>query len=271
LLRGRLFDERDTASSARVVVVSEAMAEKFWPGEDPLGARITYNRGVPEEGRQDVGGIGSREIVAIVGDVKHLDLGEERIPTFYTPQPQEPSFHTMTLVVRSKLPPESLVSAVSRELKAMDPEVPLYSVRALDDILEGSVREERFRAHLLGLLALVALGLAALGVYAVVGLSVAEREREIGIRMAFGARVKDVLRLLVLESMRPVLWGIAAGGIGAFFLSRGLRSLLFRIEPTDPVTFASVAAILAATALAAAFLPTLRAARVDPVRALRSE
>ncbi len=271
LLRGRLFDERDIAGAARVVLVSESMAEKFWPGEDPLGARMTYNRGIPDEDRQDVGGIGSREIVGIVGDVKHLDLDEERIPMFYTPQPQEPSFHTMTLVVRASPGADALASGISRELRAVDPEIPLYSVRTLHEVLEGSVSEERFRARVLGLFALVALGLAALGVYAVMGLSVAQREREIGIRMALGARVKDVVEMLVLESIGPVLWGLAAGGVGAFALSQALRGLLFRIEPSDPATFASVTAILGATALVAALIPTLRAARVDPVRTLRSE
>lgn len=271
LLRGRLFDDRDVGGAARVVVVSESMAEKFWPGEDPLGARITYNRGTPEEDQRDVGGIGSHEIVGVVGDVKHLDLNEERVPMFYTPQPQEPSFHTMTLVVRSSTPADSLVAAISRELASMDPEIPLYSVRSLNEVLEGSVSAERFRARVLGLFALVALGIAALGVYAVMVLAVAQREREIGIRMALGARLKDVVGMLVVESMTPVVWGLAAGAVGAFVLSRALRSLLFRIEPTDPTTFASVTAILGAAALASAVIPTLRAARVDPVRTLRSE
>jgi ABC-type antimicrobial peptide transport system permease subunit len=245
------------------------MAAKFWPGEDPLGQRITYNRGVPDAVRLDVGGPGSREIVGIVGDVKHLALDEEPVPMFYTPQPQDPSFHTMTLVVRSSTPAASLVPAISRELAALDPEIPISSVRTLDEVLAGSVAEERFRVRILGLFALVALGLAALGVYAVMGLAVAQRGREIGIRMALGAREKDVLRLLILESMKPVLWGVAAGGTGAFFLSRLLESLLFRIEPRDPATFAGVAFVLALTALLAALVPTLRATRVDPVRTLQ--
>jgi putative ABC transport system permease protein len=153
----------------------------------------------------------------------------------------------------------------------MDAEIPLYSVRSLDEVLDASVSAERFRARLLGGFALVALGLAALGVYAVMGLSVAQREREIGIRMALGAKVNDVVRMLVAESMRPVLWGLAAGGAGAFFLSQALRSLLFRIAPSDPATFGVVTLVLGGTALAAAVLPTLRAARVDPVKTLRSE
>jgi putative ABC transport system permease protein len=269
LLRGRLFDERDGARAPKVLVVSESMAAKFWPGEDPLGARITYNRGIPDDIRLDVGGPGSREIVGIVGDVKHLELDEEPIPMFYTPQPQDPSFHTMTLVVRSSGPVEPLVTGISRELAVLDPEIPIYSVRTLGEVLDGSVAEERFRVRVLGLFALVALALAALGVYAVMGLAVAQREREIGIRMALGARERDVLRMLVLESMKPVLWGVAAGGTGAFFLSQVLESLLFRIEPRDPATFAGVALVLALTALLAALVPTLKATRVDPAKTLQ--
>ncbi len=271
LLRGRIFDERDASGAPRVVVISESMAAKFWPGEDPLGALITYNRGTPEDEQQEIGGVGSRAIVGIVGDVKHLNLDEEGVPMFYTPQPQEPSFHTMTLVVRSTTPPDSLVSGVTRELASMDREIPLYSVRSLNEVLDRSVGEERFRARLLGLFALVALGLAALGVYAVMGLSVAQREREIGIRMALGAKVNDVVRMLVVESMTPVLWGLLAGAVGAVFLSQALRSLLFRIGPSDPATFVIVTVILGASALAAAVIPTLRATRVDPVKTLRSE
>jgi putative ABC transport system permease protein len=269
LLRGRLFDERDGASAPKVLVISESMAAKFWPGEDPLGARITYNRGIPDPDRLEVGGPGSREIVGIVGDVKHLALDEEPIPMFYTPQPQDPSFHTMTLVVRSSAPAESLVSGISRELAALDPEIPIYSVRTLGEVLDRSVAQERFRVRVLGLFALVALGLAALGVYAVMGLAVAQREREIGIRMALGARAMDVFRMLVLESMKPVLCGVVAGGTGAFFLSQVLRSLLFRIDPRDPSTFAGVALVLALTALLAALVPTMRAMRVDPAKSLQ--
>jgi putative ABC transport system permease protein len=132
LLRGRLFDGRDIVGAARVVVISESMAERFWPGEDPLGARITYNRGIPDEARQDVGGIGSREIVGIVGDVKHLDLDEEKIPMFYTPQPQEPSFHTMTLVVRTSSPTSGL-----RHLPGAGHGREIPTRRSLNEVLEG--------------------------------------------------------------------------------------------------------------------------------------
>jgi putative ABC transport system permease protein len=269
LLRGRLFDARDRRDSPGVVIVSDAMARKFWPGEDPLGKRITYNRGLPEDQEKDVGGAGSREIVGIVGDVKHLGLDEEVVPMFYTPQPHPPSYHTMTLVVRASKAPDAIIASVKRELAAMDPEIPVYSARPLREVLEGSVSEERFRAHLLALFAALALGLAVLGVYAVMGRIVDQREREIGIRMALGANASNVVRMLVRESLTPVLWGLVAGGIAAAFLTRFVRSLLFHVGPGDPLTYATVALILLTAALASALVPTLRAARVDPVETLR--
>jgi putative ABC transport system permease protein len=269
LLRGRLFDERDRKDSPGVLIVSESMAAKFWPGEDPLGKRITYNRGIPEVEEREVGGAGSREIVGIVGDVKHLGLDREVVPTFYTPQPHHPSYHTMTLVVRAAAAPDSVFAAVKGELAAMDPEIPLYSARPLREILEGSVAEERFRARLLSFFAALALGLATVGVYAVMGRIVDQREQEIGIRMALGANARNVVGMLVLESLKPVLWGLVAGGIAAALLTRFVQSLLFQIQPGDPLTYVSVALILLTTAVASALVPTLRAARVDPVKTLR--
>jgi putative ABC transport system permease protein len=271
LLRGRLFDDRDRVGSPGVVVISDAMARKFWPDEDPLGKRITYNRGIEDAGRRDVGGSGSREIVGIVGDVKHLDLGHAGVPMFYVPDAHQPSFHTRTLVIRSTLPPESLAASVLREVSAMDPEIPLYAVRALGDVVEASVSPERFRTRLLGAFAFVALALAVIGVYAVMGLVVVQRRHEIGIRMALGARARDVVAMLVAESSKPVAAGILVGAVAALFLTRLLKSLLFQVSPTDPAIFLGVTAILGFAALAAAVVPSLRAARVDPANTLREE
>jgi putative ABC transport system permease protein len=270
LLRGRLFDGRDRKGSPGVAIVSEAMAEKFWPGEDPLGKRITYNRGIPEEEQKDVGGPGSREIVGVVGDVRHLGLDEEVVPMFYTPSAHQPSYHTMTLVVRASAAADSVVSAVERELASMDSEIPIYSARPLGEVLEGSIEEERFRARLVGLFAALALALAAVGVYAVMGRIVDQREREIGIRMALGANARNVVGMLVLESLKPVLWGLVAGGIAAALLTRLVQSLLFRVQPGEPLTYAAVALVLLTAALASALVPTLRAARVDPGKTLRN-
>jgi len=271
LLRGRLFDARDDFDAPGVVVISQSMAEKFWPGEDPLGRRITYNRGVPEEGQREVGGTGSREIVGIVGDVKHYGLADGDVPMFYTPQPHYPSYHTMTLVIRSRATADTIASGVRRELSALDENVPVYAVRSLDAVLDASVTEPRFRTMLLGLFASFALALALIGVYAVMGLAISQRTAEIGIRMALGARGLDVVRMLVSQSMKPVLWGLALGLGGAVLVARWLESLLYNVTATDPATYLTVAALLAATALAAAFLPTLSATKIDPVVALRTE
>ncbi|HXV63548.1 MAG TPA: ABC transporter permease [Vicinamibacteria bacterium] len=271
LLRGRLFDERDRVESPGVVIISEAMAERFWPNEDPVGKRITYNRGIPDELSLEVGGAGSREIVGIVGNVKHLGLDEGVIPMFYTPQPHQPSFHTMTLVLRTSLEAETVAGAVRAELARMDDQIPLYSIRPLDDVLDAAVASPRFRTIVVGLFAAVALGLALVGVYSVMRLVVSQREQEIGIRMALGARAGDVIGMLVGETMRPVVLGLLLGVIGALALGRFVASLLFGTTPSDPAVYVSVAVALALAALIATLAPSLRAARIDPIQTLRPE
>ena len=269
LVRGRVFDERDRAGSPGVVIVSEAMARSFWPGEDPIGQRITYNRGVPEEGRLDVGGAGSREIVGVVGDVKHLGLEEAAVPMFYTPEAHDPSYHDRSFVVRTAMPPESLVASVRDVLDGLDAEVPVYAARLLGDLLDDAVTRPRFRTWLVGLFSAVALGLALIGVYGVVGLAVTQRSHEIGIRVALGATARDVVRLLVTENMAPVLWGMGAGLLLAWLASRLLESFLFRVRPHDPQVFAAVALLLGTAAFVATLVPTLRATRIDPAETLR--
>ena len=150
LLRGRVFDERDRPDSPGVVVISDAMAKRFWAGEDPIGKRITYNRGLVQEERQDVGGPGSREIVGLVGNVKHVGLDDSDVAMFYTPHTQQPSYHTMTLVLRTSMEPELVAGAVRSELNAIDASIPLYAVRRLDAVVEKTVEASRFRTYLLG-------------------------------------------------------------------------------------------------------------------------
>ena len=271
LLRGRVFDERDRPDSPGAVVISVAMAKRFWAGEDPIGKRMTYNRGLPREQRQDVGGPGSREIVGIVGNVKHVGLDDTDVAMFYTPHTQQPSYHTMTLVLRTSMEPELVAGAVRSELNAMDASIPLYAVRRLDAVVEKTVEAPRFRTYLLGAFAALALVLAVLGVYAVMGVSVIQRTREIGIRMALGAGGVNLIKMLVAQSMKPVAWGLGIGLGLALVMARLLDSLLFNVTATDATVYAGVAALLAVAALAATFVPTLKATRIDPVQTLRAE
>jgi putative ABC transport system permease protein len=271
VIRGRNFTERDRDGQPNVVIVSQSMARQYWPGEDPIGQRITFNSGIPREEQQVIGGPGSREVVGIVGDVKHLGLDEAEIPMFYTPQAQQPSYHTMALVVRTTSDPAALAAVIRSELLRLDRGVPLYRVRTLDAMVQSTVAAPRLRAWLFGLFAIVALTLSAVGVYAVVGYLVGQRTQEIGIRLALGAARGDVLRGLVIEGLRPVVAGLAAGFVLALAGGRAVTRLLFDVQPNDLTTLAVTAGVLLTTALAATWLPARRALRVDPVVALRAD
>ena len=271
LLRGRLFDGRDTESAPQVVVISDTMARRYWPGEDPVGRRITFNSGIPQEQQQVVGGPGSREVIGIVGDVRHLGLDEEPEPMFYTPHTQQPSYHTMTLVVRTAADVPGLAASVRAELRQMDGGVPLFQVRTVDQVLSRVVAQPRLRAWLLALFAALAGGLAALGVYGVVSYVVQQRTPEIGVRMALGASRTDVLTLMLGQGMRPVLVGVAVGIAGAWAVSRALGALLFGVTPGDLPSYAVAAAGLTLAALVATLVPARRAIGVDPAIALRGE
>lgn len=271
LVRGRAFTDRDREGTPRVVIISESMARKYWPGEDPLGQRITFNSGIPREEQQQVGGPGSREVVGIVGDVRHLGLDEGEVPMFYTPQAQQPSYHTMTLVVRTAADAAALTSSLRAELARLDRGVPLYRVRTLDTVVRTTVAAPEMRAWLFGLFAMLALALSVVGVYGVVGYLVGQRTQEIGIRLALGAERGSVLRGMLLEGLRPVTLGIAAGLIASVAAGRAMTQMLFEVQPTDAATFASMAALLLLSALVATWIPARRATRVDPAVTLRAD
>jgi putative ABC transport system permease protein len=271
LLRGRTFDERDTPDSPQVVVISDSMARRFWPNDDPIGKRITYNRAIPEERTREIGGPGSREIVGIVGDVSHLGLDEKPVPMFYTPQNQVPSFHTMTLVIRTQADPSALASGVRREVWAMDADIPVYAVQTLDTVVAKTVAAPRFRTWILGVFAGFALLLSLIGIYGVIGFLVRQRTHEIGIRVALGADKKTIRRMLVVQGMKPVALGLGIGLVSAAATSRLLSGLLYGVSATDSVTYVAVSLALALAALSAAWVPAERATRIDPVDVLRIE
>jgi putative ABC transport system permease protein len=268
-LRGRGLSDTDVAGRPAVVLVSESMARQFWPGEDPVGKRLTLTF-YPEA---------IREVVGVVGDVK-LDSLDEMRPsaTLYFPLDQVSvpaaggwrSF-PMTLLVRSRSGSGELASAVSNAVHEADRDIPLVDISTMDELVENSLSQQRFNMLLLGAFAALALLLAAVGIYSVLSYSVKRSVREIGIRLALGAPVGEVLRMVVFEAMKPTLLGVAIGTAGALALGRVLSSLIFGVRPTDPVTFVAVAALLAAVALVASIVPAYRATKVDPMVALRYE
>jgi putative ABC transport system permease protein len=265
LLRGRVFERRDVEGAPPALVISESAARRYFPGEEPLGQfiKLGWGRG---EGKPKAGG----EVVGIVGDVKDVGLDQEAPPECYLAHAQMP-VSTMDLVLRTNVAPRSLVPSVEKEVRALDPELPVARVATLEDVVARSISEPRFYMVLLGAFALMAVFLAALGIFGVMSYAVVQRSREIGIRVALGARPADVLRMVLVHAAGLVAGGVVAGLLGSLALSRTIRSLLFELSPTDPATLGGMSALLAAVALLASYLPARRATRVDPVIALRSE
>ena len=258
VVKGRSFSDTDTDKSPLVVVISETMARKYWPNEDPLGQRI--GRG-PDRWRQ---------IVGIVRDVKHFGLDADTPPTMYLPMRQAPG-RGMNLVVRASGDPLSLAPALRAQVWAGDRNLAIANLGTMKDVVSASITQQKFILTLLGCFAAVALLLASVGIYGVMSYSVTQRTHEIGIRMALGARVPDVLTLVFRHGMVLTLIGVAIGIALAFALTRLMRSLLFDVTPTDAMTFAMVAFGLVLVALAACLIPARRATKVDPLIALRYE
>jgi predicted permease len=269
ILRGRDINDGDVAGRPAVVVISESMARQFWPGENPLGKHLTLTF-FPDA---------VREVVGVVGDVKIDSLDQTRpAAMLYSPldQMSVPSnggwgSFPMSLVVRSSSASAGMVSAVSNAVHEVDRDIPLRDVFSMDELVSSSVSQQRFSMLLLGAFAGLALLLAAVGIYSVLSYSVKRSVQEIGIRVALGARLGDVLRKVVFEGMKPTLIGVIMGAAGALALGRFLSSLIYGVKPTDPLTFLAVALLLAAVALLASIVPAYRAAKVDPMVALRYE
>jgi putative ABC transport system permease protein len=260
LRRGRYFSEYDTKDSSHVVVINETAAGLYWPDHDPVGRFI----------RVPAFAAGQCQIVGIVADIKQNSLNDEPIPAIYLPFTQE-IMPWQTLVVRTKSDPLSLAVLIRHEVAALDPEQPVARVATLDQLLEASTSQPRFRTFFLGGFAGIALLLSAVGIYGLMAYTVSRRTREIGVRMALGARPMDILTLIFGESLTLTLLGILLGLVGAYAVTRALNSLLFGVSSTDPLTFAAVTVLLSCASLLASYIPARRATRVDPMVALRYE
>jgi putative ABC transport system permease protein len=261
LVAGRQFTERDREDAPQVVIVNETLARRYFPNENAIGKRIKIWRDEQFP----------REIVGVVGDTKATVLEDEATPQMYVPHAQDPSWGGMSLVVRSSSKPVALTSAVRAAVLSLDPDQPVFSIKTMEDVVAASVATRRISMLLLSGFAGLALLLAALGVYGLISYSIAQRTHEIGLRMALGAQSRDVLGLVLRQGMSLVLVGVCLGLVAAFALTRVMKSLLYEVSATDPLTFAGVALLLIVVALVACLIPARRAMRVDPMVALRYE
>ena len=262
LMDGRLFDERDVKGSPDVAIVNQTMARTFWGNETPLGHRIQPGMNGP-----------MCTIVGVVEDVKNAGLDKPTGTEIFLPYAQEQGSgnRAASVFLRSRGDPSSLGNAVRSAVRSIDPMIPVTNVQTVEQVLVSARSRPRFLTLLLVLFSIVALVIAAVGIYSVISFSVARRSKEFALRMALGAQPKDVLGLVMKQGAAVALSGIAAGVLGAFALTRLMASLLFDVRPTDALTFISVSALLAVVALCASFVPAQRATQVDPMRALRHE
>ena len=262
LRSGRLFNEFDTETNPAVAVIDEHMASELWPNADPLGKRFRF------------GGIDSSDkwitIVGVVGRVKQYTLDEDSRIALYLPMTQYPS-RQFNIVARSAGDPAALTSAITREIRAVDADLPVYHARSMTERVDESLARRRFSMWLLTLFAGCALVLATVGIYGVLAFLVRQGTREIGIRMSLGATQSGILRLIVGRGLRIAVDGVGIGLVGAFLLTRFLETVLFGVRTTDPLTFGGIAALLIAVSVAASYVPARRAARIDPMVTLRNE
>ncbi|MGC1905658.1 MAG: ABC transporter permease [Candidatus Acidiferrum sp.] len=260
LRKGRYFSEYDTKDAPHVAVINEALARLYWPNENPVGRFIEMG----------AFGAGRCEIVGVVGDIRQTNLSDEPAPGIYVPYTQE-IMPWQTLVVRTKSDPMALAAPIRHEVASLDPEQPVARVATMDELKAASTAQPRFRSFLLGTFASIALLLSAIGIYGAMAYTVSRRTNEIGIRMALGARPVNILRLIVGESMKLTFLGASSGLVGAYAVTRVVKSLLFGVTSTDPFTFASVTLLLCFVAVLATYIPARRASRVDPLVAIKYE
>ncbi len=259
IFSGRTFDGRDRPDKPHVAIVNQSLARRYFPDQDPVGRRISF-----DDGKQWT------QIVGVTGDVRERTLDQAPKDLIYVPYAQYPQM-APSLITRTQGDPMNIARAAVQHLYEVDPNQPAGHIQSLEQVRADSIAAPRLTANLLGLFALLALAIAAAGIGGVMALSVSQRIHEIGVRMAMGARPAEIIWMVLKQGMTLALVGVAAGALGAFALTKALKSLLFGVTPTDPATFGMVAAVLAVAALAACYIPARRAAHVDPLQALRTE
>jgi putative ABC transport system permease protein len=263
LIAGREFNERDDRHAPHVIIINQTLARKFFPGENPIGKHMKPGMNADKSDA-------TCEVVGVVGDVKHRNLWQPPDPESYVPYEQN-SIGAMSIIVKSEADPMTLLPAIRTQVRAMDSELPVYKARRMEEYVAASVAQRRFTSLLCTIFAGAGLLLAVVGLFGVMSYSVAQRTHEIGVRVAVGAEKADILRLILQEGMAITLAGVGIGLIGALALSGVVKSQLFGVKATDPLTFVGVVATLAIVALLACYIPARRATRVDPMVALRYE
>jgi predicted permease len=274
LLKGRVFDQRDTGNSARVIIVNQAFANKYWPKGDPIGQRITIGKGLGPQFEEP-----AREIVGIIGNIRENGLKNGDEPVMYVPQSQitdgltqlANSVIPLSWIVQTAAEPSSLSAAIQHEIQSVDSQLAASKIRTMDQVISESTARQNFNMLLLTIFAGLALLLAAIGIYGLMSYTVEQRTQELGIRMALGASRGDMLKLVVRQGMLLTGIGLAVGLSASLGLNRLLANLLFGVKTTDPVTYAAVAIILISVAFLATYIPARRATKIDPVVALRYE
>lgn len=260
LVAGREFDAKDLPASTGVAVINEAMAQASWPGENPVGKRMKM-------------GVATQPWLTVVGVVKDIRsrLGMTPTPQVYLPYTQSPAFGPRDLVLRTQMKPDSLAAAVRREVQAIDKDQPVANVRTMEQVMADSIERPRFNTLLFAIFSALALVLAGVGIYGVMSYTITQSTREIGIRMALGARPGDVLKMTMGKGFMLTVTGVAIGLVAAFGLTRVISDLLFGVSATDPLTFALIALLLTGVAMLACYVPARRATKIDPMVALRYE
>lgn len=256
-IKGRLFGDQDQANTPPVLIINQTMARRFWPNQDPLGKQI--NSG---------GNVGT--VVGVVGDAKHYWLEEESKPQMYGAYSQQPGLFA-TVVIRTTVEPLSLSESVRKAVWRVDSDQPMWKIRTVGFLVNRSTADRRFLMTLMGIFATLALVLTIIGLYGVISYLVKQRTQEIGIRMALGAQMRDIMRMVLKQGMVLVLTGVALGLAAAWMLTRLMSRLLYQVSATDPLTFAGIALLLITVALLACYIPARRATKVDPLVALRYE